>query len=59
MSHRYKIVQGSQSAHCCFGYTIVDTTTVLTGYKDDYEEICECFELQQAELICDALNSRG
>jgi hypothetical protein len=62
---RYKIVEESQSSHCCFGYTIVDTSKPqIIGdtqwVKDDgsleWEGVCECFEKHQAELICNALN---
>lgn len=57
---RYKIVEGSQSAHCCFGYTIVDITKpVMNGdlqWRDQFEPLCECFELQEAETIVNALN---
>jgi hypothetical protein len=63
---RYKIIQGSQSAHCCFDFTIVDTEKPVTIgdqlYKPDgiqqYEEVCECFFEKDANLICDALNSK-
>lgn len=53
---RFKIIEGSQSGHCCFEYTIVDTEkpTIVNG-KDD--SVCECFEKEQAELICKALNA--
>jgi hypothetical protein len=58
---RYKIVEGSQSAHCCFEYTIVDTTKpVMIGgehYKNQFEPVCECFEEGEAKLIADALNA--
>ncbi len=57
---RYKIVRGSQSYHCCFGSTIVDTTKpVMIGeyhYENQFEPVCECFEDKDAELICRALN---
>jgi uracil DNA glycosylase len=58
---RYQVVKGSQSAHCCFEATIVDTTkpVVIGGkpYPNQYEEMCECFETHHAKLICDALNA--
>lgn len=58
---RFKVVKGSQSAHCCFDYTVVDTTKpVMIGgkhFEKQYEEVCECFERADAELICSALNA--
>ena len=63
---RYRIVAGSQSRHCCFGSTIVDTSRpeMIGGqhYRDEngelgYEEVCECFEDSDAEMICSALNA--
>jgi hypothetical protein len=62
---RYAIYDGSQSSHCCFVATVVDTTkpTIFNGihYKDSsgqfqYESVCECFELDDAEKVCKALN---
>ncbi len=55
MSERYKIVEGSQSNHCCFDYTIVDMNS-KGWYKDEYEPVCECFQLGDAEFISKALN---
>ena len=63
---KYEIRKGSQSAHCCFQYTVVDTTTPLlksTGEpildshgKPAFREICECFDREGAAQIRDALN---
>jgi hypothetical protein len=57
---RFKVVPGSQSAHCCFDCTVVDTTKpVVYGgehYNNEYETICECFDKADADTICDALN---
>lgn len=59
---RYKVIPESQSWHCCFEYTVVDTTKpVMLGgeqYKDEFEAVCECFEESDAELICAALNKQ-
>lgn len=61
MTDRYKVVLGSQSAHCCFDATVVDMTKpVMIGekhYNDQYEAVCECFELVDAERVCSALNA--
>jgi hypothetical protein len=58
---RYKVVKGSQSAHCCFEATVVDTTRpVMIGdehYERQYEPICECFEERDAAVIAGALNA--
>ncbi len=59
---RYKVVDGSQSGHCCFDATVVDTTQpVMIGgehYNGQYEAVCECFDHSNAERIAAALNSR-
>jgi len=55
MTERYKVVEGSQSGHCCFDYTIVDMNN-KGWYEDEYESVCECFQLGDAELIVKALN---
>lgn len=46
---RYQVVEGSESGHCCFSWTVVDT-------QKDRENICECFEEADARKIADALN---
>ncbi len=60
MADRYKVVDGSQSAHCCFVSTVVDTTKpVMIGgehYKGQFEPVCECFDEDAAKQIADALN---
>lgn len=61
---RYIILKGSASAHCCFKFSIMDTAKPLIiggeHYEEDgvkqYESICECFFLNDAETICNALN---
>lgn len=47
---RYIVIEGSKSGHCCFNFTVVDTT------RDD-ESVCECFDREDAELIVKALNA--
>ncbi len=65
---RYAIYLGSQSLHCCFDATVVDTTRphIICGehYKDSgpdgqyhYDAVCECFSVKDAELVCEALNT--
>jgi len=56
---RYIIVDESMSAHCCFQWSIVDTTVgkLDTTYGEEWaDHICEGFREEDAELICDALN---
>lgn len=60
-SPRYTVVNESQSCHCCFKYTVVDTNdpVILNGkhYNNRYEPMCETFTKEDAELICAALNN--
>ncbi len=53
---RYKAIQGSQSGHCCFEATVVDTDTPHPIHPEKCNAVCECFEAQDAELIAKALN---
>lgn len=61
MTVRYKVVDGSQSAHCCFVATVVDTSrpVIINGqhYKGEFEPVCECFDEADAGMICAALNA--
>lgn len=53
---RFKVIDGSQSAHCCFEATVVDTTKPGWG-AGRYEPVCECFERADAEKIAAALSA--
>lgn len=59
-STRFVVVEGSQSAHCCFTATVVDTNrpTLINGehYKGQFDPVCECFETDDAHRIAAALN---
>jgi hypothetical protein len=65
---RYKIIEESTSGHCCFDYTVVDTSKPLILVDDAvwaqgncetlYETVCECFEKNFAEIVCSALNKQ-
>ncbi len=55
MSKRYELVHESVSAHCCFGFTIIDTTQPADATSKHV--MCECFYLEYAEKILEALNS--
>lgn len=65
MSKRYQIREGSQSGHCCFEATVVDThkPDMYNGehffYNGEYQytSVCEAFDMEDAELICNALNA--
>jgi hypothetical protein len=61
LADRYKVVGGSQSWHCCFDFTVVDTTrpVMINGehYANQFEPVCECFYEADADLICRALNA--
>lgn len=58
---RYQVVNGSQSCHCCFEATVVDTAkpTNIGGehFNGRYQAVCECFDEADAKLVCDALNA--
>lgn len=57
---RYKVVGGSDSGHCCFAASILDTTKPVYGGGGKllgYEAICECFSRKDAERIAAALNA--
>ncbi len=60
---RYQVREGSQTAHCCFGATVVDTTKPLNiggkQWKDHCYAVCECFDTADAEYIAAALNAMG
>jgi hypothetical protein len=64
---RYQLSEGSQSGHCCFDWTVIDTKTPHIIGKGQYrnskgelewEGVCECFEKKEAERICEALNEQ-
>lgn len=54
---RYKVIEGSESAHCCFDATVVDTHKAHSAFREQFEWVCECFEMADAEKICAALNA--
>jgi hypothetical protein len=55
---RYLVIEGSDSCHCCFEYTIVDTHRPLKRFKNDtgFHTMCETFGKDEAHSICSALN---
>lgn len=64
---RYEIREGSQTAHCCYEWTVIDTakpillgpnkTPYIVDGEQRYEPICECWEQSDAMAICLALNA--
>lgn len=56
---RYEVIEQSQSGHCCFEATVVDTHTPCEAYPTTgrYMQVCECFDVQDAYRIADALNA--
>ena len=49
---KYKITEGSESAHYCFTHTVVNSFANLPYFKT----VAECFSKEDAELVCKALN---
>ncbi len=53
--NRYKIIEGSETNHCCFEYMIVDT------HEPDDDNghskiICELLDEDTATFVCETLN---
>ena len=55
---RFKVVNRSLSNHCCFSHSVLDTgkKADYAGIDSDSEVMCECFDEESAQMICDALN---
>jgi len=47
----FVVLTGSDSAHCCFEFTVVEKT------GEGCKTVCECFDLEDAARICAALNA--
>jgi hypothetical protein len=54
---RYKVINESVSAHCCFEATVVDTGTPNPAYPDRARTVCECFSRSCACQVARALNA--
>jgi hypothetical protein len=62
---RFKVIDGSSSAHCCFTCTVIDTARPISFhgalYQPDgrqaYEAVCECFGRAEAEMIAASLDA--
>ena len=53
---RYKVIDGSVSAHCCFKATVMDTETTSRAWPDGII-LCECFSDAAAEKVAAALEA--
>lgn len=59
---RFIVIKGSESAHCCFQATVIDTKEGKVIHSEGYElnywdyTVCETFSIEDAIMICDALN---
>lgn len=53
---RYKIVEGSESGHCCFYYTVVDSSQKEYEHGKKFKSVAECFDDEDAKSVCKALN---
>lgn len=56
---RYKVIDESVSAHCCFAATVVDTDTPdpVWHARNSKKTVCECFSIADAEQVARALNA--
>lgn len=57
MSERYKAVEGSDTEHYGMGATVIDTHTPRMGYEGKFDWVCQCFSMETAQKIADALNA--
>ena len=53
---RYVVIEKSQSSHCCFEATVVDTHKPSPYNEGQFEQVCECFDIEDAERVAEALN---
>lgn len=60
MPDRYVVDAESHSGHdCCFEASVFDTRPDETGiWEDKREPICDCYSLEDAQMICAALNEK-
>lgn len=58
---RYAVVEGSNSAHCCFDASVLDLHAPVyhsEGYwLGTYHAVCECLDTEDAERIASVLNA--
>ena len=53
---RYQVVDGSESGHCCYEATVIDTHKICQHLKRP-DWVCECFCKARAHAIADAMNA--
>jgi len=53
-SPRFIIIEESCSGHCCFDCTVIDTHIEHDGTWK--RTMCETFDREKAEIICNTLN---
>ena len=56
MPERYITVDGSDSGHCCFEATVIDTKKLSPDGAEQQYNVCECLWEADATTICAALN---
>jgi hypothetical protein len=60
---RFRVVEGSQSGHCCFDATVVDALAFADLPSAGpvgtprFKALCECLDAGDATAIADALNA--
>ena len=59
--NRFKVIEGSATAHCCFRFSAADTDKPEKDgdgsvIPNEFEIVCECFKKDYAEMIVSALN---
>lgn len=67
INNRYLVVDGSDTGHCCFRFTVVDTLkpNMANGKQMEidgklyYDAICETFNREEADMVANALNGIG
>lgn len=56
---RYFVKHGSDSGHCCFEASIMDSLVGEMIHGDFFPDcVCECFDEDVAEEICKTLNEK-
>lgn len=63
---RYRVIPTSTTHHCCFEATVVDSSLGsgaagdynVATYGYDFDWLCECFSVEDAQRIADALNAQ-
>jgi hypothetical protein len=56
-NERFQVVDGSDSGHCCFEVSVIDTSRPKNGRLSQC--VCECLEEEDAKLIARLLNQEN